>query len=112
MFIGNTHPATTDDGIAEILKACASDLTGDEALDEELEVLEVECLTRPRQGGQPLRSKQWRVKVPNRFREHMKKPEAFPMGWSSRRFFPARSKSTVAELNPSKKPHLEVTNGQ
>ena len=44
-----------------------------------------------------LRKAVWKVKVPNRFREHMKRPEAFQVGWSRRRFFPARVR--VPDLN-------------
>ena len=57
VFIGNTHPDTTTELIREILTACAADVQGEGALDEELELLEVECLTRPRQDRPPPRSK-------------------------------------------------------
>ena len=59
--------------------------------------MECECLTKERSDGKKPYTRQWRVKVPNRFREHMKRPEAFQVGWSSRRFFPARPR--VPDLN-------------
>ena len=74
-------------------------------LTEPLEILEVECLTKSRKDDQgqilPIRTRNWRVKVPNRFREHMLRPEAYPSGWSSRRYFPARAaRPAVAPLYP------------
>jgi hypothetical protein len=98
VWIGNTHPASTPDIIKEVLVECGRRMEGD-GLQEELSILEVECLTKPRDDGKAPHTKQWRVKVPNRFREHMKQPGAYQVGWSSRRFFPARSsRPKVAEL--------------
>jgi len=98
VWIGNTHPASTKDIIQEVLVECGRRMEGG-GLEEELTILEVECLTKPRDDGKEPYTKQWRVKVPNRFREHMKKPAAYQVGWSSRRFFPARSsRPKVAEL--------------
>lgn len=56
-------------------------------------------------------SRSWRVQVLNRFREHMLKSEAYPSGWSSRRYFPARpARSAVPPLYPNgreaKRPNL------
>ena len=71
-------------------------------LSEPLEILEVECLTKPRDDGRKLWTKNWRVQVSNRFREHMLKPEAYPVGWSSRRYFPARApRQQVTALDPT-----------
>ena len=37
-----------------------------------------------------------------RFREHMLRPEAYPVGWSSRRYFPARApRQAVPALDPT-----------
>ena len=98
VWIGNTHPASTPEIVREVLVECGRRMEGG-GLEEELTILEVECLTRPRDDGKEPHTKQWRVKVPNRFREHMKQPAAYQVGWSSRRFFPARSsRPKVAEL--------------
>ena len=68
---------------------------------EPLELLEVECLTKPRDDGSRIWARNWRVRVSNKFRAHMLRPEAYPMGWSSRRYFPARAaRPPVAPLNP------------
>ena len=98
VFIGNTHPASTEKIIEDVLKDCARQIEGEHALTEDLNILEVECLTKTREDGKPPHTKMWRVKVPNRFREHMKRPESFPQGWSNRRYFPARPK--VPALHP------------
>ena len=47
--------------------------------------------------------KNWRVRVDSRFREHMTRAEAYPSGWTSRRYFPPREPRNVAELHPTKK---------
>jgi len=98
VWIGNTHPASTKEIITEVLLECGRRMEGG-GLQEELKILDVECLTKPRDDGKEPYTKQWRVKVPNRFREHMKLPGAYQIGWSTRRFFPARSsRPKVAEL--------------
>ena len=71
-------------------------------LDEPLQILEVECLTKPREDGRKIWTRNWRVRVANRFRQHMLRPEAYPTGWSSRRYFPARAaRPLVPALNPT-----------
>ena len=90
VWIGNTHPDSTKEIIAEVLMELGKKVDGDNVLMEDLQVLECECLTKPRTDGRKPYTKQWRVQVANRFREHMKRPEAFQVGWSSRRYFPAR----------------------
>ena len=98
IWIGNTHPGSTPEIVREVLVECGRRMEGG-GLEEELTILEVECLTKARDDGKEPHTKQWRVKVPNRFREHMKQPAAYQVGWSSRRFFPARSsRPKVAEL--------------
>ena len=73
-------------------------------LAEELEILDVECLTKSRNDGYPIRTKSWRVRVPHKFRNHMMRVEAYPMGWSSRRYFPPRApRPSVPALNPLEK---------
>ena len=70
-------------------------------LTEPLEILEVQCLTKPRDDGSKIWSRNWRVRVANKFRGHVLRPEAYPVGWSSRRYFPARApRPPVAPLDP------------
>ena len=113
VFVGNTHPDSTEENIREVLKKVSETLTDELKLPEPLEILQVECLTKPRDDGRKLWAKNWRVQVPNRFREHMLRPEAYPIGWSSRRYFPARApRQPVPPLDPTvqgpveKRPHL------
>ena len=55
-----------------------------------LEVEVVECLTKEKEGYKPW-CKNWRVRVPQKHKQHMMRPEALPEGWTSRRFYPARA---------------------
>ena len=97
VWIGNTHPDSTPDIIKEVLTELGKKTEGDPVLTEDLQVLECECLTKARTDGSKPYTKQWRVKVSSRFRQHMMRPEAFQVGWSTRRYFPARPK--VPELH-------------
>ena len=54
------------------------------------EVEVVECLTKEKEGYKPW-CKNWRVRVPQKHKQHMMRPEALPEGWTSRRFYPARA---------------------
>ena len=102
VVIGNTNPRSTEAIITEVLKKVADNLPEELKLDDELEILEVECLTKQRDDGSRIWSKTWRVQVPNKFREHMMRPEAYPAGWNCRKYFPPRSKRPpVPELDPT-----------
>ena len=101
VFVGNTHPDTTETIVKEVLAQVSQNMPEEMKLQEPFQVLEVECLTKPRTDGRKIWTKNWRVQVSNRFREHMLRPEAYPMGWSSRRYFPARAaRPPVPPLNP------------
>ena len=111
VFVGNTNPGSTPEIIEEVLKKCADMLPGEQKLAEPLQVLQVKCMTRPNENGDPLRTKCWMVQVPNKFREHMLRGEAYPNGWSHRRYFPKRpQKNSVPALDPTaqapKRPHV------
>ena len=79
----------------------ASRLPETKKLAEPLQVLSVTCLTRPHDNGDPLRTKSWKVQVANKFREHMLIDEAYPNGWSHRRYFPKRTQNAVPPLHPT-----------
>ena len=80
IVIGNTHPDSTDDIIKEVLIKVADSMEGDLKLEDKLDVLEVECLTKPREDGRRFWSRTWRVQVPNKFKNHMMRPGALPAG--------------------------------
>ena len=109
MFIGNTNPASTEDIVKKVLAKCLDNIPAEHKPDEPFEVLKVTCMTKPRDDGYPLRTKSWKVTVPNRLREYMMKDEAYPCGWSHRRFFPPkRSAPAVPDVDPTaKKVHLD-----
>ena len=111
VYVGNTHPDSTEDIVKQVLIEVSQNMSEENKLDEPLQILEVECLTKPRTDGRKIWSRNWRVQVPNRFCEHMLKSEAYPSGWSSRRYFPARAAhSAVPPLYPNgcdaKRPNL------
>ena len=109
VFVGNTHPDSTKEKIAEVLIKCAEQFTGDEKLQKPLDILSVTCLTRPNPDGEPLRTKCWKVQVANKFREHLLKDEAYPYGWSHRRYFPKRIQHQVPAVDPEpKRQHLQA----
>ena len=74
VFIGNTNPASTETIVRQVLQVCAKTVTGEDKLNEQLEILEVECLTKDRNYGYKTRTKSWRVSLPHKFRDHMMKP--------------------------------------
>ena len=88
--IGNTHVDSDGDTVKRVLKLVANALPAEMALDGDLEVEVVECLTKEKEGYKPW-CKNWRVRVPQKHKEHMMRPEALPEGWTSRRFYPARA---------------------
>ena len=67
--------------IKDVLKKVAEGPPEELKLDSPLEILEVECLTKPRDDGSRIWTKTWRVQVPNKFRHHMMSPEAYPAGF-------------------------------
>ena len=103
VFIGNTHPDSTEEKISEVLIKYSDMFNGDEKLASPLNILKVTCLSKPNSSGEPLRTKCWKVQVPNKFREHMIKDEAYPYGWSHRRFFPKRNEHNVPAVDPAPK---------
>ena len=119
--MGNTHPDSTEEIVREVLLKASETMPDELKPAEPLQILEVECLTKPRTDANgrhiTIWTRNWRVRVANRFREHMLKPESYPLGWSSRRYFPARAaRPAVAPLYPDqqqpahKKPNID--NGQ
>ena len=115
VVIGNTHPGSTEEIIKDVLQKVAQKMPDEVKLEEPLDILEIECLTKARDDGSRIWTKTWRVQVPNKFREHMLRPEAFPAGWTSRRYFPPRpQRPPVPELDPTavpppeKRPNLQT----
>ena len=102
IVIGNTHPDSTDDIISAVLKKVSEQAPSEVKPSKPLEILEVECLTKPREDGRRIWSRTWRVQVPDIFKEYMLKPEAYPAGWTCRKYFPPRpAKQPTPELDPT-----------
>ena len=102
IVVGNTHPESTEDIVKNVLQQVSQAVDGEAKLDEPLNILEVECLTKPREDGRRIWSKTWRIQVANKFKSYMMRPEAYPTGWTSRRYFPPRpQRPPVADLNPT-----------
>ena len=115
VVVANTNPRSTEEIIKNVLIHVSESQTGENELNEPLEILEIECLTKPREDGRRVWMKTWRIQVPNKFKDYMMKPEAFPTGWTSRKYFPPRAqRPPVADLDPTasqppgKKANLEA----
>ena len=57
VFVGNTHPDSTEEIVKDVLKKVSEAMAEDLKLTEPLEILEVECLTKPRDDGRKLWTK-------------------------------------------------------
>ena len=102
VVIGNTNPGSTKEIIIEVLQKVALQVSEEFKPEEPLEVLEVECLTKPRDDGRRIWVKTWRVQVPNKFKEYMERPEAYPSGWTARKYFPPKApRPPVPDLVPT-----------
>ena len=119
VVVGNTHPESTEEIIREVLKNISKGAEESLAPSEPLEILEVECLTKPRTDGRRIWTRTWRVEVPNKFREYMQRPDAYPSGWTSRKYFPPRAQRPdvpdlypVGVQPPVKKPNVGGYGGQ
>ena len=51
VFVGNTHPDTTENIIKEVLAQVSLKMPEEMKLEKPLQILEVECLTKPRTDG-------------------------------------------------------------
>ena len=102
VVIGNTHPESTEDIIKNVLMKVSEGMSEELKPQRPLEISEIECLTKPRTDGSRIWTKTWRVQVPNMFRDHMMRPEAYPAGWNTRRYFPPRPpRPPVPDLDPT-----------
>ena len=118
IVVGNTHPQSTEDIIKTVLIKVSESMEGEDKLEEKLQIIEAECLTKPRDDGRRIWSKTWRIQVPDRFKKHMMKPEALPSGWTSRKYFPPRDPRppvpaldpTQAQPPPAKRANLQIQN--
>ena len=109
--VGNTYPGSTEEIIRSVLQKAAQGMLKELKLQEPLEILEVECLTQPRDDGRRIWVKTWRVQVPNKFKEYMLRPEAYPAGWTTRKYFPPRAqRPPVAALDPKGEPPVKKPN--
>ena len=98
VFIGNTHPKATEAIIADVLAKCAQTLPDKPSL----KILHVKCLTNLDRDPNP-RTKCWRVQVPYSCKSIIENDELYPVGWSHRKFFPARQ----PKLNQNKRFHQD-----
>ena len=115
VVIGNTHPESTEEIIKDVLKRVSENMPDELKLESPLVIDEIECLTKPRPDGSRIWTKTWRIQVPNKFRIHMLRPEAYPAGWNTRKYFPPRPQrppvpglDPIAAQPPGKRPNLQV----
>ena len=106
-YIGNTHPDSDMNLIKEVLILASKNMPDDMKLDSDLEVEVVKCLSELREGQTHLYSKNWHIRVPQKFKTHMERPEALPIGWTCRKFYaPRRPRPPVSDLRPVTAGHL------
>ena len=60
-MIGNTHPGSTEEIMRDVLIRVAEGMPEELKLDSPLEILEVECLTKPRTDGSRIWTRTWRI---------------------------------------------------
>ena len=110
VYIGNTHPKSNPEIITKYLKECFDIVPSEKKPVGSLDIMNIECCTKPRDDGKEPWCLNWRVTVDQKFREYMLSPDAIPLGWTSRRYFPPRAKRPPpAELHPSKIPNTRQT---
>ena len=110
VYIGNTHPKSKPEIIERYLKECYENASSDIKPEEPFEVKNIECCTKPREDGKEPYCLNWRVSIDQRFRDYIMNPNAIPVGWTSRRYFPPRAKRPPpAELHPAKMPNNRQT---
>ena len=98
VFVGNTHPKATEAIIADVLTRCAQTLPDK----PDLKIIHVKCLTNLERDPHP-RTKCWRIQVPYSCKQIVENDELYPVGWSHRRFFPARK----SRLDQNKRFHQD-----
>jgi hypothetical protein len=86
-YVGNTSLDVTEDDVKQVLVRCATDVQGNTAHLEVLEVKEIGTDLANR------KTKCWKVKVPFKMKELMQQSSLYPSGWTHRRFFEQRNKN-------------------
>ena len=102
VFVGKIHPDTTENIVKEVLAQVSLSMPEEMKLEEPLQILDVECLTKPRTDGRKICKKNWRVQASNRFCEHMLRPEVDPDGMVKQEILPSQGSSfCCATTQPS-----------
>ena len=103
VYIGNTHPKSNSEVIVKYLNECFEIASSEIKPEGPFEIMKIECCTKPRDDGKEPWCLNWRVTLDHRFSDYILKPDAIPVGWTSRRYYPPRAKRPPpAELHPAK----------
>ena len=109
-YIGNTHPKSKPEIIEKYLKECFDSAPSEIKPEGSLEIIKIECCTKPRDDGKEPWCLNWRVTIDQKFRDYILNPDAIPLGWTSRRYYPPRVKRPqAADLHPAKVPNMRQT---
>ena len=109
-YIGNTHPKSKPEIIEKYLRECFDNAPSDIKPEGSFEVIKIECCTKPRDDGKEPWCLNWRVTIDQKFRDYILNPDAIPVGWTSRRYYPPRAKRPpAADLHPAKVPNTRQT---
>lgn len=85
MFIGRTHPDTTESDIRELV---VENTTTHES--DGVKLQNVECISELKDDNGEMISKGWKVTMDNNDKEIMMKSSSWPVGWSFRQYFPPK----------------------
>ena len=93
MYVGRTHPDTTEDDIKQLVKQ----LTASDGNDG-VELTSVELLKEMKDESERVTSKCWKVIFPDGDKEVMMKESSWPRGWTYRRFYPGRPQQQKKDI--------------
>ena len=110
VYIGNTHPKSTTDMVKKYLKECFDIVPGDKKPASSLDIMNIDFCTKLHDDGKEPWCLNWTVTVDQKFCEYILSPDAIPLAWTRRRYFPPHAKRPPpAEQHPSKTPNTRQT---
>ena len=100
MYIGRTHPDTSEEDIRGLVKENTMTDSSDG-----VELIDVEVVAELKDQHGKISSKGWRVSVKYPDKEIMMKESSWPAGWTFRQYFPPKKQKQSVGLY---KPGLKV----
>ena len=94
MYVGRTHPETTEADIRALVK----EYTTTQERPEGVKLTSVVVLKEMKDDQDKVMSKCWKVAFPDSDKEVMQMESSWPVGWTFRRFFPGRQQQREVPL--------------